>query len=90
MIGSNAKKVDFNYDGIQAKTYSRDLLLEWEGAMRLAILTDVTQEGVRDDQKALELAHRYAQACEEVIVNLVFWCKWHYLPHRPGDNDSKG
>jgi len=90
MIGNNAKKVDFNYEGIQAKIYSRDLLEEWEEAMKLAILTDVTQEGIANDKIALESAHRYAMACEEVIINLVFWCKWHYLPHRPGDNDSKG
>jgi hypothetical protein len=90
MIGIKAKRVNFNYYGIQAKTYSRDLVDEWEAAMKHAILTDVTSEGIPGDQVALVSAHRYGQACEQVITDLVFWCKWHYLPKRPWSDESKG
>lgn len=89
MTGINAGKVVFNYDGLAADLYARDLFEEWDGSIKAAISRDVIEEQWEPGRMGLEECHRYAVACEEVIVNLIFWCKWHRLPHKAGDGGNK-
>lgn len=89
MVGKYAGKVRFNYEGITAKMSSRDLFNNWEADMKGAINTDVIDEGWEPGKMRLEECHRYAGACEKVIVDLIFCCKWGHLPDsKKGDENS--
>lgn len=82
MFGNNASKVRFNCEGIQRNVYSYYLFENWEKDMKGAIGKDLIDEGYKVSEMKLEECYRYAVACERVIVDLIFWCKWHELPGR--------
>ena len=90
MKGQHASRVEFNYAGIGHKRYSRDLLDEWEDSMKGAIATDLIDGGCADEDMALKSSWLYGRACEEVIIELLFWVKWGHRRYTPHEDESKG
>ena len=88
MFGYCASKVKFNYDDVGKRLYCKDLRIEWEEAMKGAILNDCIKEEIEPEQMRVEQCHRYVLACEEVIDKLLFSVKWGKPPQNTQSNED--
>ena len=85
MIGKNAARVEFDYEGLSERRYSQDLFNIWQADMKKAIDEDLIDEGLISS-KVIEVASiRYVMACEDLIIDLIFWVKCGHARINPSD-----
>lgn len=76
MYGENAKMVKMDLSEIREMEYSFKIFDDWSKSMKASIKKDVESFSSGGDARGGEATRRYAEACDEAIINLLFGLKW--------------